>query len=732
MKFRTDIEGLRALAVVVVVLCHLNISGFEGGYIGVDIFFVISGYLITNMLSLEYQKNYQSNNGYGWISLRAFYFRRAKRILPASILVLSVTTCFSYVVFNFVRFREILQDTFWSAAFLANLHFIRVEVDYFKSGFSISPLQHYWSLAVEEQYYLVFPVLFVIATKFHGLKIGRIQSTWKTRLIALLSLVTITSLIWSVYSTYSKPEIAYFSSLSRAWEIGLGALVALLKISSSIPFSKRPRMIISSVGLIFIVFSVVTFDERSRIPGILSLLPTLGAVLIIVAGENSEEQFGVNYLLSNIFFGFIGRISYSIYLWHLPVITFANFLQSENMNKLEFRLLIMICILILSILSYYLVERPFRKIEIPNNFSLEPRRRIFYEPQWKKLKYVSLFTLISMVCALLSLVIIDSQKHSASRETTTKSSSTNQSVEKQIVVNPTKASTANEKKLSPTVLNPIPTGISISSEEISKYRQRLKESLQIKLLPDNLDPALEFLYEGAWTKSHIQWNCNGNAEKHSNDCSLINSSSDKRILVIGDSHAVMTWQILAQTYMQVSSLYFINMSSCPIADVPAIYSRRECTAFRETLASKVERINPDVLILSDYSASLPPALLEKGLTAAVTRYKKFAKNVVIFGENPTQESSMKDCIGSQNRLTSSCFGIQSKTDGIRNVQREVSRKTGVNYFDPVELFCHEGSCPPIVGNTIVRWDTNHITENFAVLIAPLVRLYLHDLLPSIL
>ena len=159
MTMRSDIQGLRALAVTLVVLNHINLLWLNGGYIGVDVFFVISGFLITSGILREYDQNYRLNGGAGWFYLRAFYLRRIRLIFPAALLVLTVTVVFSFVFFNSLKAQRIFIDSIWSGLFLANFHFINVQTDYFQHTYSASPLQHFWSLAVEEQFYLFFPTL---------------------------------------------------------------------------------------------------------------------------------------------------------------------------------------------------------------------------------------------------------------------------------------------------------------------------------------------------------------------------------------------------------------------------------------------------------------------------------------------------------------------------------------------------------------------------------------------
>ena len=316
MKTRSDIQGLRALAVALVVLAHANLLHLAGGYIGVDVFFVISGYLITSIILREYAANAAISNGLGWFSLRAFYLRRFKRIVPAAMLVLLVTTATSYLIFNSVRAHGIAIDALWSVFFLANLHFINLATDYFQQGFSTSPLQHFWSLAVEEQFYLIFPTLLLGALSIHGMKIRNYALNWRRRVGILIGVISLASFGWAIYATHSNPASSYFSSFSRAWELGLGALLAVFAQSSKAFLPLRARQLVSVIGLLAILVTAFLFTSATPFPSFYTLIPTLGTALIIGSGINAEEasETLIQKISNFAPISYLGTISYSVYL----------------------------------------------------------------------------------------------------------------------------------------------------------------------------------------------------------------------------------------------------------------------------------------------------------------------------------------------------------------------------------------------------------------------------------
>jgi peptidoglycan/LPS O-acetylase OafA/YrhL len=309
--FRGDIEGLRAVAIGAVLLCHAGVPFIAGGYIGVDVFFVISGFLITRLLLGEIERT-------GGISLRRFYARRAKRLLPLSAILLAAVGVLSLLLLSPVRAVEVSGDIVSSALYTANWHFAAQSVDYFAQDVEPSPVLHLWSLAIEEQFYLVWPTLMLAATWFWRRR-GR---SVRPALGVTLALVTIASLALGIYLTDQQPASAYFSTFGRAWELGLGGALALAG-----PL-RVPRALVALAGwagVAAIVYATLVFDATTPFPGVAALVPTLGAACLIVAGSSIHAgRTGTpSWLLSLFPVRYVGRISYSWYLWHWPALIFA-------------------------------------------------------------------------------------------------------------------------------------------------------------------------------------------------------------------------------------------------------------------------------------------------------------------------------------------------------------------------------------------------------------------------
>lgn len=323
--YRPDIDGLRTLAVVPVVLFHAGIPHIEGGYVGVDVFFVISGFLITGIIARELTS--------GRFSLLEFYRRRARRIFPALTLVGSATLLVGAAVLTPQEFRSLGESAASIAIFGSNIYFWK-SVSYFDPG--VQPLLHTWSLAVEEQYYLFFPLFLML---MHGKRKWMIAGLW---------LIFGSSLLLSAMLVAAKPGAAFYLLPSRAWELMLGGLLALGSFGEA--RSERAGRIASATGLLLILVPVFTYDASTPFPGLAALPPVLGTALLI---------WGRGWGLSARPLVAIGLLSYSLYLWHVPVIEFAKYLTDGPLTLLG-GVGASLLSLALAALTYRFVETPFR------------------------------------------------------------------------------------------------------------------------------------------------------------------------------------------------------------------------------------------------------------------------------------------------------------------------------------------------------------------------------------
>lgn len=343
-KYRADIDGLRAIAVLLVVLFHAKFTAISGGFIGVDVFFVISGFLISVIISKEVRENR--------FSFKSFYLRRIKRLAPALIALLVLTTIPAYLFLFSDDFEIFGRNLIHAYLTTSNFFLWQNAGGYFAPNTDLFPLLHTWSLAVEEQFYFVWPVLFIIINKLTGGKyLTRLMFFFVISLIAL-----------SVYLANFKPGSAYFLLPARAFELMMGAMLAVSydKIPKS---NKIINHILSICGLVLIVIPAFVLDKQSVFPGFNAFWPCLGTVLLIASGRNKDQQGIINKLISHKSFVAIGLISYSLYLWHWPIFSFIQYLGLELSGLLRVSALILS--FVLAYLSWRFIEQPVRHWNLP-------------------------------------------------------------------------------------------------------------------------------------------------------------------------------------------------------------------------------------------------------------------------------------------------------------------------------------------------------------------------------
>ena len=340
MQYRQEIDGLRALAVLSVILFHADFSFFSGGFIGVDIFFVISGYLITTLIIDELE----SDN----FSLIQFYERRARRILPALFFVMMLCIPFAWALLPPYELKSFSKSLIATSLFASNFFFWK-DGGYFETTSELKPLLHTWSLAVEEQYYLFFPPFLILFWKF--------RKHW---LISTILIVSVLSLVAAqILSTY-KPVFNFFLLPTRIWELAIGTIIGIqLNHKHRISYPTTYRQLLSIVGFIAILVSAISFSKETPYPSLYTLVPTAGAALILVFADRNTF---IGSFLAFRPLVFIGLMSYSLYLWHQPILAFAKY----YLIVLGFDLtaLALVGIFFISYSTWKYVETPFRKSQL--------------------------------------------------------------------------------------------------------------------------------------------------------------------------------------------------------------------------------------------------------------------------------------------------------------------------------------------------------------------------------
>ncbi|RBY81034.1 acyltransferase family protein [Blastococcus sp. TF02A-26] len=661
--FRADIQGLRAVAVALVVLAHAGVPGLSGGFVGVDVFFVISGFLITQGLVRELEER-------GTVSLRGFYARRVRRILPAATVTLLAVAAATVLLLPQTRWLQIGREILTSALYVVNWDLAARSVDYSALGQAPSPLQHFWSLAVEEQFYLVWPLAFVLA----GLLVRRLTAAAPSRRHVWLPLVLIAvpSLLWSVHLTGANPAPAYFVTTTRLWELALGAGLAVLP--ATLVLRGRPAQALQWVGLAAIAYAAVTVDDATPFPGSAALLPTLGAVAVL-AGGLARTAPDENRLLSSGPMVWLGGLSYSLYLWHWPVLVIGAAVAEEELGTPR-ALLLVAASLVLAWLSLRLVEQPVLAA--------------------RGLRRDSVRTLqVGAICMLVAVVAALGVQHQVPRPTGPVPA---EAVDSSVYPG------AAALMADPTNGVPVDSFPSIVPDTINAPYDYPAF--------DRPGCVLDWPEDGPWRV----------------DCSFGDPDSETTVALIGDSHAdhfapavervaaANGWRLDLHTR---SACPFVSPQTDFVEPVPSDCAQRNAALLADLLADP-----PDAVLIgtSRYWMNGPEGLrnpregaylMARGLQEAWAPLVEAGIRVIAMRDVPRPQFMVPDCIALHVDELSECAFDRAEAvwDGSPELQAAAAIP-GVRVLDLTPWICPGERCPAVIGGIIVYRDTDHLTATY--------------------
>jgi peptidoglycan/LPS O-acetylase OafA/YrhL len=693
MAFRPDIEGLRAVAVIAVVLYHAGIPGDAGGFIGVDVFFVISGFLITGLLWREVATT-------NTVRLGRFYGARARRLLPAAATVGIATAIGAAIALPPLQARSVFVDGVASALYVGNYRFALQGTDYLAPDLP-SPFQHYWSLGVEEQFYLVWPVL-IIGT---GWLVGRLHPAAMARALpyaVVLGSLGVASLTSALVWTQTSPSWAFFSLPTRAWELAAGGLVAL-SIERWRRLPLLPAAIAGWGGLTLILLTCTQLGARTAYPGTAALLPVLGTALVI-GGGSATGSLGVGRLLCRPAMRAIGRVSYSWYLWHWPVLLLMPLLLGEPAG-LPARIIATFVSAGLAVITLHLVENPGR-------FAAALR-----QSAKRSLVVAGVASgVAACACLLLLTVIPVPAGHGPAAS-------------KASIVLALPSTTV--PGADPHAIDPRDAAV---AQAFAQARDVVAASAALRAVPSNLDPSLA---DAPADKAAVfvngcvrSWRDVGQTE-----CATGDPASPTTVALVGDSHAAM-WnpafqQLAEQRHWRLETLAKVT---CPLQELPITspYLGREyteCEQWRSQIMARVTAEHPRLVVLSmsrRYGAdfgfeSYDPAWLDT-LGRTVAQLRSSGAAVLVLGPAPDPHSAVPACLSGHLDDATACAPTRSTAVDSVGVTAEQAATSGAGgrYADLTDLFCTPERCPMIVGNTLVFRDDNHITTEYARLLAPVL------------
>ena len=665
-KVRKDIQGMRAIAVLIVIAYHADFSFIPGGFIGVDIFFVLSGFLITGALLREIQRD-------GRINLGNFWARRVRRLLPTSIVVLVVTLFVSMRVLPLLQRASVSADVMWASLFSANWRFAIQQTDYLAADQVDSPVLHYWSLGVEEQFYVVWPILILLCmllarTVVRQINVRKLrasqQSTESTEILnwtltLVLSILTATSFLICFRLSTSDQPFAYFGTFSRAWQLALGGLLAIWT-QALMKISHRTQSLLGVVGSVAICYSMFFIHESqvgvTPYPGWLAVAPTIGAVAIVAAGCASGSTQLQN-LLSLKPLQFLGGISYSWYLVHWPFLVLGHVIFRQS--NLSINLYLVAASLLSAWFLSVLIENPFR-------FS----------------KLLTVSSLRTLGLGALSLGLI-------------------------ITLGVTSIWQTNSAYASTALVR-----------DVDGQFHRLK--------PSPGEAASDYFSLGDIGCS-LDFN-----ETEIDECAFGQLDAKKSVVILGDSHGSAIFPVVESVAKKQGwKLNVWAKNACPVADVSKWDSARkrtffECDQFREATMQRTIARHPDVVIL--VSAFNPKTILinrssgkqvaqpkmrgvmVQGLRKIVKQLTNSGIKVVLLHEPPFAPFDPPECLINTKNVAGCSFNAPQQSPELQAAARIKKAKV----LDLYSAVCPANKCSPVKKSVLVYRDRTHMTKTYVL------------------
>ncbi|GAA3322888.1 acyltransferase family protein [Paeniglutamicibacter sulfureus] len=678
-QFRPDIQGLRAIAVGLVVIYHLLPQSITGGFVGVDVFFVISGYLITSHL-IKHPPRKAKEFG-------TFWLRRIKRLIPASMLVLFTTV---------IAVRVLTPESFWrdntfqaiaSAFYSQNWFLLATSVDYLAEDNAPTAVQHYWSLAVEEQFYLLWPL--VIAALWWFAVKKRLLA--KRFVLVGVSLIVALSCAYSIYLTSVEPAVAYFSTFTRAWELALGAVVALVPAPKS-RFSSSPAgAVLAWAGIAGIIGAGVAYDSATPFPGYQAALPVVGTALVIWVAATS--RFSPTPLLGSRPFLFLGDHSYSIYLWHWPIIVLLPFV-SGKLGALDLAAAAAATIL-LSMTTKKYVEDAFR-------------RTLDVSPLVTPVRFLVVAT--ASVALLASGVAVDAQKR---QEVATVS-------------------------LQAAVQGSVPCfGASALTDKSGSCQYEADKELILSPALAKDDKSAAYA-DGCWS-----------SEPYEKKPTCTYGSGKKKVALVGNSHAGHWLPALEKMAAEKDwTITTFLVSRCNPTDAKlkfdAEIKSQGCFDYGNWVIDQTAHGQFDLIITSerqsvpvvDHSFATTEAPARAGYEKYLERWTESETPIVVIRDTPFPGATLPnipDCVATAKDANKECSGSTGKwtwMDPLADVAAE-GKHDNVAVIDPTRYFCQDGTCPAVIGGVVVYFDASHITATYAETLTPFLEKDLEKALQEI-
>ena len=715
--FRPDVEGLRGIAILFVLFFHAGLAPLAGGFVGVDVFFVISGFLISGLLLRERERT-------GGIALAGFYARRVRRLLPAALVAVAVILPAASAVLVPLDRPAVTLDGAAAALSFANVRFALAEGDYFASMTNPSPFLHFWSLSVEEQFYLVWPVLLLLGARCRRPRLGAAIT---------LGAVLVASLAVSVVATEAAPSWAFYMLPTRAWQLATGGLLAIGALTlARVP--GPPMVALGWGGLVAVLVAPVVIDPASAYPGVAALLPTLGAAALIAAGE---RRGGPARLLAVGPLRFLGRISYSLYLWHWPILLLPAVALGAPLEPAA-RLGLVVASIAVATVSWACVEEPFRRGSW--RFALRPARTLVLAGAALALVVAFAGGLSYRQASDLDLVGVSSAGEIPADEAAVDDGAevdwtadwpaaevTGDDPEDPIagggVVLPSEAPTARPAE------SPSPTATPTAAPSAAATARPTPTPRVSFVLPRDVRPSLARARADG-ERLRREGCLAFEPATAPPDCVYGNRRGTFTVALVGDSHASHLFpavEAVAKRHGWRVEVYV--KVSCPFIDLRVRNlalkrEYRECPPWRAAVLARLAANPPDLVIVSNSRWTFP-VRPEDGTVArqaaALTRMlERLPGMVVVVADTPAADRDIPACLSAHVKDIRPCAVPRSSAFSGAMLARErtAARDAGAGLVDLSRAVCPSDPCPAVVRGMITLRDTHHLTATFARSLAP--------------
>jgi peptidoglycan/LPS O-acetylase OafA/YrhL len=652
--FRPDIQALRALAVTLVVAYHLSPSLLPGGYVGVDVFFVISGYLIVGHISRSLEQ--------GRFSVTDFWARRARRLLPAAFVVLVACLALVFLVLPGTRWVESFTQIGASALYVQNWVLATQAVDYMALGSAPSIVQHFWSLSVEEQFYIVIPIVVLLV--------------WSARkstraLFVTLLVIGVASFAYSIVDTITQPSIAYFSTGTRAWEFLAGGLLSFFPTLRG-----WARHVAAWAGSAVVIASALLFTGATPFPGVLAAIPVIGTMAILASAGAPSMPWATSRPIQQ-----LGDISYSVYLWHWPLIVAYPFIVGHTPGLVGIIVLVVIT-LVVAALSKRFIEDPFRA----------PRTT----RRWPSFAFAAIAAITVIAVSTVGVQVSIRQAAAA------------------------------EVRVAEVTQGDC-WGAAVMVEDC--------EPRDLITPPEFTATDYPAVQTGDCSEGTLVAPLGDNVE-----CLYGDPDGSRTVVLTGDSHA-MQWMPALQTAAESHGWKLITMvrSSCPIGDFTVIIdgsASSECAQWRDEAMARIIALDPDLVVTAaltgygyevvDYSIG-DTETQRAGYDAALAELSDADIATVVIRDTPYLPVAGPDCVAEDE----ACQFERSVIDNHDDVLAEVAAARGVPTLDFTEYLCTTSECPAVIGGVIVYRDRNHLSQTFVRTLAPYVDAALLTAVPAL-